>query len=54
MTISAIIVCVLLTIIIAAIGIYFCVECHDSGETGHGILALVIGIIPILNPGKEL
>ena len=40
MTIGAIIVCVILTITIAALGIYIGYNCHDSGETGFGILAL--------------
>ena len=47
MTIVATIVCVIFTIIIAALGIYICYDCHDSGETGYGILALVIALIII-------
>lgn len=47
MTIGAIICCVIFTITIAAIGIYIGYNCHDVGETGHGILALIIALIII-------
>ena len=47
MTIGAIIVCVIFTVTIAALGIYIGYNCHDSGETEYGILALVIALIII-------